>query len=174
MSFCKNLVLSLYDRRPGEESDSDYCKDSCSDGSSDCEHERGSFMYSREQQSYYNRTNGVPLKMDGLSFRDQHIALQEGSSSDEGESGNSQGRLLFEYLERDSPFSREPLADKVSPSSSHLIQRMYLIFFWREPGRNNKSYYVPFFPLKACLIIPFFHGKCPKFYFPQHYWCLFA
>ena len=36
-----------------------------------------------------------------------------GSSSDESETCNPPGRLMFEYLERDPPYSREPLADKV-------------------------------------------------------------
>ncbi|CAH8386957.1 unnamed protein product [Eruca vesicaria subsp. sativa] len=38
----------------------------------------------------------------------------EDSSSDDGERLGSQGRLMFEYLERDLPYIREPLADKVS------------------------------------------------------------
>lgn len=98
----------MYDRRQGEDSDGDSFRDSSSDGSSDCEHERGDSSYSRGK-NYYHRTSGEPL---------QHTALQEGFSSDEGESGNSLGSLLFEYLERDPPFSREPLADKVTPHSS--------------------------------------------------------
>ncbi|KAL6884531.1 hypothetical protein ACP4OV_010467 [Aristida adscensionis] len=36
----------------------------------------------------------------------------EGFSSDDGESGDPHGRLLFQYLEFDSPFCREPLTDK--------------------------------------------------------------
>ncbi|KAF8390097.1 hypothetical protein HHK36_024619 [Tetracentron sinense] len=99
-------------RRPGEESDGDY-RDSSSDGSSDCELERGS-KYSRGQWNHHNLTSEVPLRMDRLSFRDKRIALQEGFSSDDGEGGNSKGRLLFEFLEQDPPYSREPLADKIS------------------------------------------------------------
>lgn len=42
---------------------------------------------------------------------------QEGFSNDDGEgAGSSRGCLLFEYLERDPPYSCEPLADKVSYS----------------------------------------------------------
>lgn len=37
-----------------------------------------------------------------------------GSSSDESEICDPPGHLIFEYLEHDAPFSREPLADKVS------------------------------------------------------------
>lgn len=37
----------------------------------------------------------------------------EDSSSDDGEPLASQGRLIFEYLERDLPYIREPFTDKV-------------------------------------------------------------
>lgn len=57
------------------------------------------------------------LRMDGLSLREKRATLQEGVLSDDGEAGNSQGCLLFEYLEWDPPYSREPLADKVSPTN---------------------------------------------------------
>ncbi|PKI60026.1 hypothetical protein CRG98_019614 [Punica granatum] len=49
-----------------------------------------------------------------LQYRDDQSSGQEGFSSDNGEGGgNSRGCLLFEYLEREPPYSREPLADKV-------------------------------------------------------------
>ncbi|KHN06688.1 hypothetical protein glysoja_021234 [Glycine soja] len=51
--------------------------------------------------------------MGGLSLRDHHSLPPDGFSSDDGESVNSQGYLIFEYLERDPPYSREPLADKI-------------------------------------------------------------
>ncbi|KAL1531863.1 hypothetical protein AAHA92_31950 [Salvia divinorum] len=54
---------------------------------------------------------------DGESFRDSSSdgsSDREGFSSDEGESGSSEGSLLFEYLARDQPYCREPLADKIS------------------------------------------------------------
>lgn len=57
-------------------------RDSSSDGSSDYEHVRA-----------------------------KHFA-QEGFSRDVGESGVTHGRLLFQYLEFDSPFCREPFTDK--------------------------------------------------------------
>lgn len=75
-------------KRPG---DSDF-RDSSSDVSSDSESER------------------VSARLDHISLRDQH---QEDSSSDDGEPLSSQGRLIFEYLERDLPYIREPFADKV-------------------------------------------------------------
>ena len=51
--------------------------------------------------------------MSRLSVNDKHNAMQEGFSSDDSESGNTQD-LLFEYFDQDPPYSREPLADKVS------------------------------------------------------------
>lgn len=100
-------------RRPGEESDSDYFRDSSSDGSSDCEPERA-LKYSREQPNHHHLPSEIALGLNRLSLTAEHTALQEDSSSEEGESLNSQGCLLFEYLERDPPYSREPLADKLS------------------------------------------------------------
>ncbi|KAG8382855.1 hypothetical protein BUALT_Bualt05G0122600 [Buddleja alternifolia] len=100
-------------RRLGEESDVDYLRDSSSEGSSDSEQDRGSLSYSMEQLNYLQTSDGS-LGVDKLSLRDQHMAFQEGFSSDEGESGSSQGCLLFEYLERDPPYCREPLANKIS------------------------------------------------------------
>ncbi|KAL1208272.1 hypothetical protein V5N11_034985 [Cardamine amara subsp. amara] len=85
------LNSSLKARRPGDGSDSDF-RDSSSDVSSDSESER------------------VSARLEHISLRDQH---QEDSSSDDGEPLSSQGRLIFEYLERDLPYIREPFADKV-------------------------------------------------------------
>jgi len=45
-------------------------------------------------------------------MRENHLAMQEGFSSDDSDTGNSQGRLIFQYLEQDPPYSREPLSDK--------------------------------------------------------------
>ncbi|WMV28266.1 hypothetical protein MTR67_021651 [Solanum verrucosum] len=101
-------------RRPGEESDSDYFRDSSSDGSSDSEHERRCLNYSREQRMYHSQASESSLSIDGLSLRDSNATFQEGFSSDEGESGSSQGALLFEYFAHDQPYGREPLADKIS------------------------------------------------------------
>ena len=66
-----------------------------------------------ERWNHSHATNDLPPRMDGLSLRDQRGARQEDFFSDEGEYVNSQGSLLFEYLEQDPPYSREPLADKV-------------------------------------------------------------
>ncbi|KAL3501766.1 hypothetical protein ACH5RR_036215 [Cinchona calisaya] len=101
-------------RQPGEDSDGDYFRDSCSDGSSDdCEHERGCLNYSRHQRNCNDQTVDSLLRIDQLSLIDNQLPFQEGFSSDESEPGSSQA-CLFEYLERDQPYGREPLADKIS------------------------------------------------------------
>ncbi|ONK81771.1 uncharacterized protein A4U43_C01F32710 [Asparagus officinalis] len=103
-------------RQPGEDSDMDCYRDSSSDGSSDSELENG-LKYARD----WNRShlsNGSTFGMDRLSMRENHGPMQEGFSSDDSDTGHSQGRLLFQYLERDPPYSREPLADKVSVLAS--------------------------------------------------------
>ncbi|XAR52448.1 hypothetical protein NMG60_11020536 [Bertholletia excelsa] len=109
---------SVKSRRPGEDSDSEYCRDSSSEGSSDSEHER--YLNHSRERNHLHLTSELTLRMDRLSSRDQHGALQEGFSSDEGESGNPQEYLLFEYLERDQPYGRGPLADKISALCHHF------------------------------------------------------
>ncbi|WOK93377.1 hypothetical protein Cni_G02074 [Canna indica] len=99
-------------RRPGEESDGDSYRDSSSDVSSDYEHEKG-LRYSKTWDS--NHVSGsLNLRMDRLCLREKHGCYQDGSSSDDGDLGHSQPRLLFEFLEQDPPFIREPLSDKIS------------------------------------------------------------
>ncbi|CAF1925780.1 hypothetical protein HID58_064921 [Brassica napus] len=92
------LTSSLQARGAGEESDSDF-KDSSSEGSSS-ESERG-----------------LSASMDQLSLRKEHL---EDSSSDDGEPLSSHGRLVFEYLERDLPYIREPFADKMFDLASRF------------------------------------------------------
>ena len=104
--------LWLFGRQWGEETDSDY-RDSSSDGSSDSETKRR-IKHCREPPHHNDPSITAPLRLDRLSLRDQHFRRLEDCSSDEAESCNSQGCLLFEYLERDLPYSREPLADKAS------------------------------------------------------------
>ncbi|ESQ39965.1 hypothetical protein EUTSA_v10000918mg [Eutrema salsugineum] len=94
------LSSSLKARRPGDGSDSDF-RDSSSDVSTDSDSER------------------VSARVDHISLSDQH---QEDSSSDDGEPLSSQGRLIFEYLERDLPYIREPLADKVADLAARFPQ----------------------------------------------------
>ncbi|XWS22472.1 hypothetical protein CRYUN_Cryun29cG0037900 [Craigia yunnanensis] len=107
--YAHSFKLSAKSRQPGEDSDSDF-RDSSGDGSSDCEPERGANVL-RDKRDH-SLANEMSLRLDRLSMGDQQI-LNEDLSSDEGESVNSRS-LIFEYYERDPPYSREPLADKVN------------------------------------------------------------
>lgn len=108
------LKSSVKSRQPTEYSDGDSFKDSSSDVSSDYdEHDRCSLHYSREKQDNHHLNGEISRRIDQLSLNDQHHVLQEGFSSDDGDSISTQGCLLFEYLERNQPWGREPLTDKV-------------------------------------------------------------
>lgn len=116
------IVYNLFPnsiRQSSEDSDGDYYKDSSSDGSSDYEIVKG-MKFSGEQRNLHQLTNQTSFTMGRLSLLDEQSASQEGFSSDDGEAQNSQGVLLYEYLERDPPYSREPLADKASCFSQSI------------------------------------------------------
>ncbi|XP_054823250.1 uncharacterized protein LOC129321500, partial [Prosopis cineraria] len=109
--YADSVKPSAKPRQPGEDSDTDF-RDSSSDGSSDGEPERG-LKCLRDQRNLQHPSDEVSHQMDRLSLRDHLDVPQDGFSSDEGEAVNSRGHLIFEYLERDPPYSREPLADKI-------------------------------------------------------------
>ncbi|MBA0655433.1 hypothetical protein Goklo_007921 [Gossypium klotzschianum] len=105
--YSDSRKMSSKSRQPGEDSDSDF-RDSSSDGSSDCEPERGPNVL-REKRNHM--ASEMSLRMERLFMGDQQM-LQEDFSSDEGESVNCRSCLIFEYFEQDTPYSREPLANK--------------------------------------------------------------
>ncbi|MFS7959589.1 hypothetical protein Hanom_Chr08g00692871 [Helianthus anomalus] len=90
------LRSSAKSRHHTEDSDVDSFRDSSSDVSSD----------------YDLPKSEITQRLDQLSLN-YHHALQEGFSSDEGESARPQSCLSFEYLERNQPWGREPLTDKI-------------------------------------------------------------
>ena len=100
-------------RQASEDSDGDCYRDSSSDGSSDYEIEKAG-KFSRGQRHLQHLTSQASFRMGRLYMHDEHSSSQESFSSDDVEARNSPGVLLFEYLERDPPYSREPLADKAS------------------------------------------------------------
>jgi hypothetical protein len=100
-----SISFSFVIRYIGEDSDVDYYRDSSSEGSSDSEFGKRT-GHSIAQRNNQYRTGDASIQMNRLS-------VQEGFSSDESETGNPQD-LLFEYFDQDPPYSREPLADKVS------------------------------------------------------------
>ncbi|XP_078435537.1 uncharacterized protein LOC144706452 isoform X2 [Wolffia australiana] len=62
----------------------------------------------------------ITERLSSVSTADKPLAAQEGSSGDSSEARNSPGALVFEYLERDPPYGREPLADKISVLASRF------------------------------------------------------
>ncbi|XP_027357728.1 uncharacterized protein LOC113867017 [Abrus precatorius] len=101
----------------GEDSDSDYYRDSSSDGSSDSEFGRRTELFLAQRNSQ-NWTGDASLHMSRLSVHDKQNAMQEEFSSDDSEAGNPQD-LLFEYFDQDPPYSREPLSDKILDLARH-------------------------------------------------------
>lgn len=99
------------DRRPGEESDTDTSRETSSDGSSDYVVERQIDDFVQGTWSQQNTADENIQKLNRLSLRNKTF---NGSSSDESDICNTPSKLIFEYLEHDTPFSREPLADKAS------------------------------------------------------------
>ncbi|GJY12454.1 hypothetical protein Tco_0381763 [Tanacetum coccineum] len=90
------LKSSVKSGQHSEDSDADSFRDSSSDVSSDNDLPKSEISH----------------RLDQLSLNYQH-ALQEGFSSDEGESTRPQGCLSFEYMEHNQPWGREPLTDKI-------------------------------------------------------------
>ncbi|PWA57228.1 NB-ARC domains-containing protein [Artemisia annua] len=91
-----SYIPHVYIRQHSEDSDADSFRDSSSDESSDNDLPKSEISH----------------RLDQLSLNYQH-ALQEGFSSDEGESTRPQGCLSFEYMEHNQPWGREPLTDKI-------------------------------------------------------------
>ncbi|KAJ6689005.1 hypothetical protein OIU85_005423 [Salix viminalis] len=104
-------------RRPGEESDTESSRETSSDGSSDYGAERVASNGVWEPWSQLNVTDANIQSLNRLSLRNQTF---RGSSSDECEISNPPGRLIFEYMEYASPFTRQPLADQISVLASHF------------------------------------------------------
>lgn len=99
-------------RGHGEESDGDCSQDSSSEGCSDYEHEKGLGCSTEWNSNHVTGT--LNLRIDKLCLREKHGHQQKGSSSGDGDFGHFRGHLLFEFLEQDPPFIREPLSDKIS------------------------------------------------------------
>ncbi|KAB5537301.1 hypothetical protein DKX38_014834 [Salix brachista] len=102
---------SLRLRRPGEESDTESSRDTCSDGSSDYGAGRVASNGVWEPWNQQNVIDANIKSLNRLSLRNKPF---RGSSSDECEISNPPGQLIFQYMEYASPFTRQPLADQAS------------------------------------------------------------
>ena len=112
-------------RRHGDDSDAESSRETSSDGSSDYGAERGiNGVVDNACRQNIADVNGHGWNR-GL-LRDKPLT---GSSSDESESCNPPGQLVFQYLEHDQPFGREPLADKASIISERFTKLNSFISF---------------------------------------------
>lgn len=98
----RSTIGKRYCGAESEASDCEYFRDTSSETSSDSEAERG------------HKCSHQLFGFDRLTIGNQTKGCQECSFSDDSEGSNSPGYLVFEYFERASPFSREPLYDKVA------------------------------------------------------------
>ncbi|XP_009595842.1 uncharacterized protein [Nicotiana tomentosiformis] len=110
---------SIKQRRPGEESDSDSLRETSSDDSS--EYGAGASRVANKVHGSWKQ-NMIGSSIDGI----KHVSLKKDPfleySGDENEIGNSPGLLIFEYFERNQPYGREPLADKISGLASKFSE----------------------------------------------------
>lgn len=93
-------------KRPGGESDADSSREASSDSSSE----------------YGTGTRGskTPCALASNQSFSRLSLKNMGSNVDESERTNPPGLLLFEYLEQDTPYTREPLADKIAVLASQF------------------------------------------------------
>ncbi|ESW26330.1 hypothetical protein PHAVU_003G110000 [Phaseolus vulgaris] len=96
-------------RKPSQESDSESARETSSDSSSGYCHERGA----KSVHGSRNHLNVLDASNHALERVSQGKPFM-GSSSDETESCNPPGQLIFEFFEHESPYNREPLATKIS------------------------------------------------------------
>ncbi|XP_022741553.1 uncharacterized protein LOC111293090 [Durio zibethinus] len=105
-------------RRPSGESDAESSRETSSDGSnSDCGIGRRANNVVQEAWSQMEIADANIKRLSRPSLRNRPLG---GSSSDESDICSHPGQLIFEYLEHDQPFSREPLADKISVLASQF------------------------------------------------------
>ncbi|XP_011071409.1 uncharacterized protein LOC105156861 isoform X2 [Sesamum indicum] len=97
-------------RRPGEESDT---YTSSSDGDNECGADRGA----DNNRGYWHQQSAMGQGYYRLTGKNHGFM---GSSVDGGDISNPPGLLIFEYFERELPFHREPLADKISILASRF------------------------------------------------------
>ncbi|URD95383.1 calmodulin binding protein [Musa troglodytarum] len=110
--FLSGIQLYGQSNRPSADSwenDRDWhdsSSDKSSNGSSDCGNKKGL----KDSSTWISNQTNQSLSKSYASEKQGH--KQQLSSSNDSCFGNSQGCLIFEFLEQDPPFTREPLAGK--------------------------------------------------------------
>ncbi|KAK9714081.1 hypothetical protein RND81_06G070800 [Saponaria officinalis] len=105
---------STFDAKSSGSQSDDDCKSSSCDDSSDYEFEED-VNFSTVSEQYLEKANQVPCFTPSLGVQHQP---QEGFCSDESDAGICRGEMLFQFFEKESPYSREPLANKVGELAS--------------------------------------------------------
>ncbi|KEH32323.1 hypothetical protein MtrunA17_Chr4g0067961 [Medicago truncatula] len=102
-------------RKSSQESDSESTRETSSDSSSG---------YCNERGPKTNHGSGNHLNaLDACNHAVERVSLSKpstGSPSEETESSNPPGQLIFQYFEHETPYNREPLADKISSLASQF------------------------------------------------------
>ncbi|CAN6548288.1 unnamed protein product [Malus baccata var. baccata] len=109
-------------RRPGDESDAESSRETSSNGSSDYGTERG---FNNVPYSALSWQNAADVNGHGWNKTFPRNKPLNGSSSDESGEACNPGQLIFQYMEHDQPFGREPLADKAILASQFPELRTY-------------------------------------------------
>ncbi|CAI8610712.1 unnamed protein product [Vicia faba] len=100
-------------RKSSQESDSESARETSSDSSGGHCHERGP----KTNHSTRNHLNAL----DACNHAFERVSLSKpGSPSEETESCNPPGQLIFQYFEHETPYNREPIADKISSLASQF------------------------------------------------------
>ncbi|TQD73118.1 hypothetical protein C1H46_041342 [Malus baccata] len=109
-------------RRPGEESDAESSRETSSNGSSDYGTERG---FNNVPYSALSWQNAADVNGHGWNKTFPRNKPLNGSSSDESGEACNPSQLIFQCMEHDQPFGREPLADKAILASQFPELRTY-------------------------------------------------
>lgn len=102
-----SFTFPPYSRKSSQESDSESTRETSSDSSSGNCNERGP----KTNHGSRNHLNAL----DACNHALERVSLSKpstGSPSEETESSNPPGQLIFQYFEHETPYNREPLADK--------------------------------------------------------------
>lgn len=112
----------VHSRQLSEENDRD-CHDSSSNKSSNGSSDYGNKKGLKDSSTWISNQTNQSLSKSYASEKQGH--KQQLSSSNDSCFGNSQGYLIFEFLEQDPPFTREPLAGKACFLSYHNSQILF-------------------------------------------------
>ncbi|KAL9239012.1 hypothetical protein vseg_013371 [Gypsophila vaccaria] len=105
---------SSFDAKSSCGQSDDGCKSSSCDDSSDYEFEED-INFSTVSEQYLNQADQVPCYTPSLGNQRQS---QGEFGSDESDTGSCRGEMLFQFFEKESPYSREPLGSKVGELAS--------------------------------------------------------